>query len=341
MSKENGANGTKRKLKVYIPLLVISIAVITGVIYWYIDYSKYIPTDDAKIECDNVSIGSKILGRVAKIYKNEEDSVKAGELLVELDSTDLIAQYKQALAVRDQASANKIQVNAKFNFDKESLKILEINKEKNKEDYARGKNQFDSEVISKEQFDHLKKSMETYQAQLDAANSQLEVSKAQVNVADAVIASAEAQIGIILAQLKNTKLYAPMDGIISKRWLLPGDIAQPGQSILNLSNNNKFWVTIFLEETKIGGVHMDQQAIYTIDAYPGVVFNGKVISIGTSTASQFSLIPANNASGNFTKVTQRIPIKISIDGTDNKSPINIYSFYSGMSVVVKIIKDKK
>jgi membrane fusion protein, multidrug efflux system len=335
------STGTKRSLKVYIPLGIVTLIVISGIIYWYLEYSKYISTDDAKIECDNVSVSSKILGRVAKIYKNEEDSVKAGELLVELDSTDIIAQYKQSLANRDQSIANKIQVNAKFNFDKESLKILIINNEKNKEDYTRGKNQFDGDVISKEQFDHLKKSMETSQAQLDAANTQLEVSKAQVEVAEAAIASSEAQIGIFLAQLKNTKLYAPMDGTVSKRWLLPGDIAQPGQSILNISNNNNFWVTIYLEETKIHGIHMNQRATYTIDAYPNTVFNGHIISIGTSTASQFALIPANNASGNFTKVTQRIPLKISIDATNDKSPINSYSFFTGMSVVVKIIKDEK
>jgi len=341
MSIENGENGSKRKLKVYIPLIVISLIVISGIIYWYIEYSKYISTDDAKIDCDNVSISSKILGRVVKIYKDEDDSVKAGDLLVEIDSTDLYAQYKQALAMRDQALANKTQVNAKFSFDKESLKVLMINNEKNKDDYERGKNQFDSEVISKEQYDHLQKSLETSQAQLNASNTQLQVSKAQVDVAESAIATSQAQIGIIQAQLKNTKLYAPMDGVISKKWLLPGDIAQPGQSILNLSNNNKFWVTVYLEETKIQGIHMDQKAVYNIDAYPGVTFNGKIINIGNSTASQFALIPANNASGNFTKVTQRIPIKISIDGTDNKSLVSNYSFYSGMSVVVKIIKDQK
>jgi len=334
-------NDNKRKLKVYIPLLIVSIAVIFGIIYWYMDYSRYITTDDAKVECDNVSVSSKILGRVVKIYKNEEDSVKSGELLIELDSTDLIAQYKQALAARDQALANKTQVNAKFNFDKESIKVLMVNNEKNKEDFDRGKNQFDSGVISKEQFDHLKKALESSQAQLDAGNIQLEVSKAQVNVADAAIATSEAQIGIFVAQLKNTKLYAPMDGIISKRWLLPGDIAQPGQSILNLSNNHKFWVSIFLEETKIGGIHLGQKAIFTLDAYPGVEFDGNISNMSNSTASQFSLIPSNNASGNFTKITQRILFKISIKGTKDNSSLSNYNFFSGMSAVVKIIKDSK
>jgi membrane fusion protein, multidrug efflux system len=341
MGTENGSSDTKRKLKVYIPLLLVSLLIITGVIYWYIDYSKYISTDDAKIECDNVSISSKLLGRVIKIYKDEEDSVKSGELLVELDSTDLIAQYKQAVAAKDQAIANRAQLNAKFNFDKESINVQMVNFEKAKEDYERGKNQFNSEVISKEQFDHIKKLYEAAQAQLDAANMQLQVSKAQVDAGEAAIATTDAQMGVISAQLKNTRLYAPMDGIIAKRWLLAGDVAQPGQSILTLSNSRNFWVTIYLEETKIQGIHLNQKTLYTIDAYPGVVFTGKIFSIGANTASQFALIPANNASGNFTKVTQRIPIKISIDGTtENDKPVN-YSFYAGMSVVVKIIKDKK
>jgi membrane fusion protein, multidrug efflux system len=134
-------------------------------------------------------------------------------------------------------------------------------------------------------------------------------------------------------------LFAPMDGIISKRWLMPGDIAQIGQSIYSLTSNNKLWVIVYIEETKVSKIHTGQKAVFTIDAFSGVKFTGTIFSIGSNTASQFSLIPANNASGNFTKVTQRVPLKISIDGTTDNAKVSQYNILSGMSAVVKIIKD--
>jgi len=160
-----------------------------------------------------------------------------------------------------------------------------------------------------------------------------------VGSAEAAVKSASAQIGVIESQLKNTRLYSPTDGIIARRWLLPGDITQAGQSIFTIYNDHKYWVEINLEETKLANIHTGQAAKFTIDAYPGVTFHGKVEYIGSNTASQFSLIPPNNASGNFTKITQRVEIKISIDSVEPGNDLKKYSFLAGMSVVVKIIKD--
>ena len=327
----------KKGIKVYIPLFLVIAIVLIGGWFWYKDYSKYINTDDALVDADNVSVSSKILGRIAKIYVQEGDSAKKGMLLAELDSTDLLAQREQAIAAKEQAEASQIQSEAKLDFDTESINVLEVNKEKASEDFTRAKNQFSGEVISKEQFDHSKKALEAAEAQLKASKTQLEVSKAQVKTAATSIETAKAQIGVINTQLKNTKLYAPSNGIVAKRWLLPGDIAQPGQSIYTIIDNKKFWIIIYLEETKISELHIGQKAIYTLDAYSGVTFTGKVFQIGSNTAAQFSLIPPNNASGNFTKVTQRVPIKVSIDEVD-KGKIIDYKFLSGMSAVVKIIK---
>jgi membrane fusion protein (multidrug efflux system) len=129
-----------------------------------------------------------------------------------------------------------------------------------------------------------------------------------------------------------------MDGVLAKRWLLTGDIVQIGQSILSISNNQNFWVAAFLEETKMENVHINQKVLFSIDAYPGITFFGKIFFIGSNTASQFSLIPPNNASGNFTKVTQRIPLKISIEGTEEGKNSSLYNFIAGMSSVIKIVK---
>ena len=328
----------KKDWKIYIPRTVVIIVVLAGGIYWYTDYSKYIRTDDAVVASDNVSVSPKIMGRISKLYAEEGDSVKKGQLLAELDSVDLLAQKQQVIATKSQTVANKAQAEAKLQFDEKNIKVLQIALEKSKEDYDRAKAQFSGGVITKEQYDHLKKAQETAQAQLDAAQSQILVSKTMIKSAETAVAGAQAQIGVITTQLNNTRLYAPVDGIVAKRWLLTGDIAQPSQSIYTINNNSKFWILVFLEETKMEDLHLGQKAVFSLDTYPDVVFTGKIFTMGSTTASQFSLIPPNNASGNFTKVTQRIAVKISIDGTESAKKVSSFNLMTGMSAVVKIIK---
>lgn len=328
-----------RDIKVYIPLALVILLVLIGSIYWYKEYNKYISTDDAHIESDKVSVSSKILGRIHRLYADEGDTVRKGMLIAELDSTDLLAQKNQAIASKAQAEAAKIQAEAKFKYDEENIKVFEVNLEKAKDDFTRAKEQFAGDVITKEQYDHSKKAVEAARAQLEAAKSQLGVSKSQIGSSIAAVENASAQIGVIQTQLNNTKLYAPSDGIVAKKWLLPGDITQVGQSIFTITNKDNLWITVYLEETKMENIHLGQNVHFTIDAFSDVTFTGKVYSIGSNTASQFSLIPPNNASGNFTKVTQRIPLKISIDGTVENKKLSAYKLLAGMSAVVKIIKD--
>jgi len=326
------------RLKVYIPLAIVILIVLAGAWYWYRDYSLYITTDDAHVDADIVSVSSKIIGRISSIYADEGNLVKKGELLADIDSSDLVAQRNQTMALRDQALANLTQSEVKYSSDQKSIKVLEINLDRANEDMIRAKNQSEGGVITTEQFDHIKKAYETAVAQLDVAKAQLTVSKSMISSASAAVETANAQIKVLDTQLKNTKLYSPSDGIVAKRWLLPGDVVQPSQSVFTLTISKNLWVVAFLEETKISDVHSGQTVRFTIDAFPGTRFTGKVFLVGSNTASVFSLIPANNASGNFTKVTQRIPIRISIDNSDNKKEISSFNILSGMSAVVKIVK---
>lgn len=328
----------KKDWKVYLPLTVVVLACIIGGVYWYIDYSSYLKTDDAYVASDNTSVGSKMMGRIARLYAQEGDSVKAGQLLVELDSTDLLAQKQQIIAAKLQTQANKLQSEAKYGYDEKNIKVLKIALDKAKEDFDRAKVQYSGDVVTKEQFDHSKKAFETAQAQYAASQAQLPVSEAQIKTAAAAIVSADAQINAVNTQLGNTRLYAPTDGVIAKRWLLSGDVAQTGQAIYTVNNNRRFWIMVYLEETKMEGLHIGQKAEFTLDTYPNVTFEGKIFTIGSSTASQFSLIPPNNASGNFTKTTQRVPVKISIDATQNGSKPSSFNLLTGMSAVVKIVK---
>jgi membrane fusion protein (multidrug efflux system) len=330
------ADSKNNKIRVYIPLALVVIGVLVGAWYWYRDYSSYISTDDAHVDADNITVSSKILGRIASEYANEGDRVVKGQLLAVLDSSDLVAQRDQAIALKDQALANVNQSATKLESDLQSLKVVEINYERAKEDYQRASKQLEGGVITQEQYDHARKTSEAAAAQVEASKSLLTVSRALVKSATAAAATADAQIKVIKTQLGNVKLYSPSDGVISRRWLLPGDVIQPGQSVFTVTDDKDKWVSVYLEETKIADIHDGQKARITIDAFPGVRFYGKVYLIGSSTASVFSLIPANNASGNFTKVTQRIPIRVSIENADNGKDISSFNILSGMSAVVKI-----
>ena len=314
MAEEKKAGSSKaRKIRAYTMLVLVVVAVIAVGWYYYRQFEKYYTTDDAYIDADRVSVSSKILGRIMAVHADEGDTVYRGQLLVELDSSDLVAQQIQAEALRDQTIASVAQAKAKFELDQKNLVVQEIHVEKVKEDLDRATIQYEGKVITKEQFDHTNKDYQSSLAQLEAFKAQLALGKTQIESAELNIKTSNAQISTILTSLANTRIYAPTNGRIAKRWLLPGDIVQPGQSVFTITKDSLLWVTAYYEETKVGGMHYEQNGEFTVDAFPGVKFYGKIFNIGTNTAAQFSLIPPNNASGNFTKVTQRIPVKISID----------------------------
>ncbi len=332
------AESSKSSVVKYSVLSLVILAVIGGAWYLYAEYSKYVQTDDAYVDADNVSISSKMLGRIVHQYAAEGDSVHEGELIVELDSEDLLAQRNNMLAQRAQAAANRAQAEAKLQFDTQSIKTVEISAERATTDYERAKQQLAGDVISKEQFEHIKSTYDAAQSQLNAAKSSLNVSHAQLGSSEASIASAESQIHQIETQLHNTKIYAPATGVIAKRWLMTGEIAQPGQAILSLSSSSQLRVLANLEETKMEGIHLGSRALFNIDAFPGVEFGGRVVYLSSAAASQFALIPPNNAAGDFTKVTQRVPLKISIDTAYSTHPLRDFHFIAGMSAEIKIPK---
>jgi membrane fusion protein (multidrug efflux system) len=331
-------SSSKNRLKVYIPLGIVILIILSGAFYWYRDYRMYITTDDAHVDANNITVSSRILGRLVALHADEGDQVTKGQLLVEIDSSDLLAQRKQVLSVKDQAVAGLNLAQVKYASDQKSIKVLEINLERAKEDLDRAKNQSTGGVITQEQYDHVKKTYESAAAQLEATKAQLTVSASMISTASAAVETASSQVKVLDIQLKNTRLYAPSDGVIAKRWMMAGDVIQAGQSVFSVTDKSLLWVVAFLEETKIFEIHTGQDVRFTIDAIPHVKFTGKVFYSGSSTASVFSMIPANNASGNFTKVTQRIPVKISIDKVENGKDMSTYKILSGMSAVVKIIR---
>jgi membrane fusion protein, multidrug efflux system len=290
-----------RKKRILIPLFIF---IVIGAIawYWYVGQKGFVSTDDAFIDADKATISSKIPGRIINLKAIEGDTIKTGQILAALDILDLKAQEKQFIAST---------VNAK-----ESITLAKVNLEKAKEDFTRAQTQYKDNIITKEQYDHSAKALDVAQAEYNISLTKPGISQAQQEV--------------VKAQINNSTIYSPIDGVIARKWVLEGDVVQPGQPIFTIFDMKNIWITAQFEETRLAEVTLGANVEISVDTYPNIKFSGKVIQIGSNTASQFSLIPPNNASGNFTKVTQRVPVKISIE---KKSNINLLP---GMSVEVRV-----
>lgn len=274
-----------RKKRVIIPILVVLTAIAVGGYYWYMNMQDFVSTDDAYVDANNVAISTKMLGRIIYLGTDEGDTVKAGQVLVRLDDRDLRAE---------EASAN-----AGLRLAEQSVPLAQVQVNRAQDDFDRAEVQYKGGIITKEQYQH--------------AQQALQAARAELVIAESKVPAARAQLGVVEAQLLNTVVTSPINGVVAKRWVLTGDVVQPGQPVFTIYDLGDVWITANLEETKLGHIHLGDPVQINVDTYPGVNFSGRVFEIGSYTASEFSLIPPDNASGNFTKVTQRVPIKISID----------------------------
>ena len=282
-----------RRKRVAIPALTVLTVILMAAGYWYVRVRDYVSTDDSYIDADRASISSKIIGRVTGLAVGEGDTARQGQLLVQLDDTDLRAQLSQARAGLELAQNN--------------VTLSKVSLDRSRDDFRRITQLFKEGHSTQELYDHTQKADEA--AQADYAISQSKVT------------AAVAQVGVITAQLQNTVITAPFDGIVAKRWALPGEVVQPAQPILTIYDLRRVWVVANLEETKIHRVKVGDRVEVTVDAQPGRTFAGVVTQIGRYAASQFALIPVDNTSGNFTKVSQRIPVRISLDQEQTKGAL--------------------
>jgi membrane fusion protein (multidrug efflux system) len=296
-----------RKKRVLIPFLVFLVVGIVGIMYWYVSLRGVVSTDDAYIDADRVSISSKILDRITQLRVDEGDHVGKGQELVRLDDSGLKADEAQAAAA--------------LVLSQKSVTLAQVNLNRAQDDYHRAEIQYKQSVIPKEQYDH--------------ASQALAAAQAEAGIAVAKVRTAKAQLGIVESNLANTVIVSPIDGEVAKRWVLEGDVVQPGQPIFTVYDTTDVWVTANLEETKLSNIHLGDHVTIDIDAYPGITMQGTVRQIEGYAASQFALIPPNNASGNFTKVAQRVPLKISIDRGESPTPDPPH-LLPGMSVEVNI-----
>ena len=292
-----------------VKILAVLIGIIIAGWFWFVFLNGSITVDDASIDRDKVSISPKTLGKIAKIFADEGDPVTNGQVLVKLDTAGLEAQEKQA--------------EASYAFSLENINLAQINLDRAQEDFNRADEQAKDQIITPEQYSHSKKTLEAAKAGYNIALRQSDVARAQLEM--------------VRTSLKDATIASPFQGVVAKRWLMEGDVAQPGQAVLTVNNTESLWVTANIEEVNLSYFRVGKEVKIHVDAYPNIDFTGKIQEIGTDTASRFSLIPANNASGNFTKVTQRIGVKISIEPV-NPAKASDVNLLPGMSVEVIVKK---
>ena len=300
-SKEQSKkNADDRKKPVLVGKIVLAVLLTVGVVfgaYWGYDILFFVSTDDAAIDGDHATISSKMLGRIKTLYVGEGDQVNPGQLLIQLDDSDLLAQQAQA--------------NASMRLADRNLELSRISRDKAQDDFNRTKSLYDQGATTKESYDHAQKSLDT--------------AVAQEAIAQAQIDSARAQLGVIQTQLLNTKITAPISGTIAKQNYMPGDVVSPGQAIFTMNNLGSVWITANFEETKISRIHTGEKVDINVDAYNGKKLTGKVVQVSAGIVTPpFTL-------GEFSKTTQRVPVKIELD----KFP-DYMKLLPGMSVEVKI-----
>jgi membrane fusion protein, multidrug efflux system len=271
--------------------------------YWAVNLRGFVSSEDARIDGRSVVVSAKSVGRISAMAVDQGDRVSAGQVVIRLDDTDLQAQER--LAAAGVVSAEKATV------------LARVNLERARADFDRAAQLWGQKNISQENYEHARSAASAAAAQLDVALAQ----------ADA----ARAQLGVIATQLANAVLASPVNGIVARRWISQGEVVQAAQAILTINDLDDLWVSANFEETRLARLRVGAPVAIHVDAYPGLRLTGRIVSLGSATASQFSLIPSGSGAGNFTKITQRVPVRIGIDrGTTDAMLV------PGLSVVVKV-----
>ena len=357
--KETVNHGRKK-----IALLLFFIIIITAVIglYTYVAYKKtHISTDDAFIDGRIHVISSKIPGTVLNVHIHDNEFVRKGGLLVDLDEKDYTVKVNQAISALGAEKSKLSELETTIEVTKKqlseliflvtsaqaNLKLREAELRQSDFDLKRIHTLYTKKIATAEQFEKTKTSHAIATVRREAAEEQVKQSKASLETQHAVIKQTESaynaqkskvkQKEALLAaeelQISYTKIYAPVDGYITKKNVETGNQIPAGQPLMAVVPLDDIWITANYKETQLQNVKPGQKVDIRIDTYPDKLFGGTVHSIMAGTGSIFSLFPPENATGNYVKVVQRIPVKIIMDDV----PITDHVFRIGMSVVPTII----
>lgn len=310
-------------------LLLGPVVLLLGAAYFYFTGDRYVSSDDAYVQASRTEISSNINGRVVSIAVKDNQPVKKGDILFTLDDSDWKIAIEDAQA---KLAAAKLQIAAlKATYLQHVADVQAANDALSyrHKDFDRQQKLAHEGISSQADLDKAKTALVTAEQQKAATEQQEQNAlaalggNADVNVDDhPVVAQAKAALDRALLDLSYTAIKAPADGIVTKvEQLQAGSYIKAATPVFSLVSDKEVWVEANFKETDLAHMHVGQDATVEIDALPGKIFHGKVVSFSPGTGSSFSLLPAENASGNWVKVVQRLPVRISIDDAEAQAPL--------------------
>lgn len=352
-------NQKKKKWLIITPVALLIIA--TGAWFW-IQSGRYESTDNAQVDGNIESIRSGITAYLELIRFSDNQWVKQGDTLLVFNTTTLQAKVKQAEAAVENAKASLSvsdvralasieNANASLQNSRgseQNILVAKANMDKAQQDYDRTQNLWKIKAATQEQLETAESQLQIAKAHYTQAINQQQSSMAtslglqntakaehhQISAAQALVKQREAELALALDDLHHAYILAPFDGIVTKRNVQTGQYISTGQTLCAIVDTKHIWITANFKETQLSHIQPGQEATIKIDAYPGMIAKGKVESFAGATGARFSLLPPDNATGNFIKITQRFPIRISLDffGPKNKPTV----LFPGLSAFVQI-----
>ena len=353
METANNKKTAKKGSKV-IRIVIISAVVIVGLFFAtkaIIHSANFENSDNAQIDGDIIPLRVNTSGHIIDLRFEENQQVKKGDTLAIMDTVDIKAKFHQAEARLESAMLG-VQANqtgkqsAAYNTRaaSENISSARAKLTQARNDFERIEAMYKKGAATPQAYDAAKSGLDMANAQYNAlsaqratAGTQITAQEYQIQMAEAMVKEAKAQLVSARYLLENCFIIAPSDGIISKKSVEVGQLCLPGTAVGMLIDIDNIWVTANLKETQLDKVSLGAEVNISIDAYPDIEITGKVESLAGATGPKFSLLPADNATGNFVKVTQRVPVKIAITNIENEKNQQLVP---GMNVVVDIKASK-
>ena len=334
----------KKALFWLIGLLILAALIVTGTLY-YLDARHYETTDDAFIDGHQSQVSAQVAAKVVALAVKDNQPVKAGDPILQLDPRDFQVKLDQARAQRAQAAAQLQQAQAGLLQQQSAIDQAGANVRVAQADLGQQQTDLnryraiDPKAITRQQLDQSAAQTKSAAARVDAnkqavegARAQLEAQKAQIAAAAANLQAADAAIESAVLQVGYTTVTAPDAGRITRRTVDLGNYVTPGQALLAIVPDN-FWVTANFKETQLADMRPGQPVRVRVDACPGVDIPAHIDSVQTGTGAAFSALPAENATGNYVKVVQRVPVKLTFDQKPDPARCNLGL---GMSVSPRV-----
>ena len=332
-----------KKRNPLVPIIFLVILLVGGYFGWqrYQFAKAHESTDDAQVEGDIYPVLPRVAGPVIKVYVDDNQVVKKGDTLVTIDPADYQQRVDAAqaalLAAQAQVTAARAAVgtaNANVRTAQTTIGVSAANRARLQQDLARSTKLRNQDIIPQSEYDAVAANLKSTAAQQSTAQDQVSVARNQVTVAQQQIAVAQAVVKQRQTDLNNAKLQlsyttivAPANGIVSRKNVQPGQVVSPGQQLVGLVSSARTWVVANFKETQLENMKVGQPVKLEIDAYPNEDFEGHIESLSAATGARFALLPPDNSTGNFVKVTQRVPVKIVLNKEDPEHPLR-----TGMSV---------